>query len=164
MCRDRYRDRYRLLYRYSTLRLVRENIFTGTGHFGEFGTSIPTPETSVHLVRHQYRYRKLRQVRYDINTGAVPVHAFLTVPDTWVSSVHLQYRYRTLRKVRYDVNAGTGRFGKFGTTSIPVSRIPVPYRTHPCENMTDLFRTENSVGHTLPYIRIQPGRKIVRDS
>ena len=41
----------------------------------------------------------------------VPVHTFVPVPDTLLSSVHLQYRY-----------------GKFGTTSILVPRIPVPYQ------------------------------------
>ena len=81
-------------------------------NFGKFGmTSIPAPETSVCSV-HQYRYRKIRYVRYNINTGTggtvpVPVHTFVPVPDTWVSSGHLQYR--------------TGHFGKFGTTSIPMS-------------------------------------------
>ena len=47
-------------------------------------------------------------------------------------SVQHQYRYRTIRQVRYDINAGTGHFGTFGMASIPVPRIPVPYRAHPC--------------------------------
>ena len=43
---------------------------TGTGHFVKFGTtSIPVPDTSASSVRYQYRYRILRYVRYDINTG-----------------------------------------------------------------------------------------------
>ena len=33
---------------------------TGTGRFGNFGTSIPVPDTSVSSVRYQYRYRTLR--------------------------------------------------------------------------------------------------------
>ena len=73
----------------------------GTGHFGKFGTaSTPVPETSVSSVRHQYRYRKLRQVRY-VNTGTGHFGKFGTlsipVPETSVSSVRHQYRYRTLR-------------------------------------------------------------------
>ena len=64
-----YPSLYRCRYRY------RYDINIGTGHFGKFGTtSIPVPDTSVSSVRHQYRYRTLRYVRYDIN-----------------------YRYRTLR-------------------------------------------------------------------
>ena len=96
---------------------------TGTWHFGKIGTtSIPVPDTSVSSVRFgkigmtSIRYRTLRPVR----------------------SVRHQYRYRTLRQVRHDINTRTGHFDKFGTTSIPVSRIPVPYRKHPC-NMVYLF-------------------------
>ena len=75
---------------------------TGTGHCGKFSTaSIPVPETSVSSVRHQYRYRRLRQVRYDINTGTGHCGKFGTtsipVPETSVSSVRHQCRYRTLR-------------------------------------------------------------------
>ena len=79
----RYRRyRYRLSYRYRTLRSLRCDLNTSTGYFGNFGTTwvpvppvpvqtfIPVPETSVTSVRHQYRYRTLRYVRYDINTGA----------------------------------------------------------------------------------------------
>ena len=121
---------------------------TGTGHFGKFGTtSIPVPDAWVNSVRHQYQYRTLRQVRYDMDTGTahfgkfgtisipvplVPVQTFIPVPGASVISVQYQYRYRTLRYVRNDINTGAGHFGKFGTTSIPVPRIPVPYRTHPC--------------------------------
>ena len=37
------------------------SIRTGTGHFGKFGTtSIPVPDTSVSSVRHPYRYREYR--------------------------------------------------------------------------------------------------------
>ena len=97
--------------------------------------ALPAPDTSVSSVRHQYRYRTLRYVRYDITTGTghfckfgktwmtvppVPVQPFIPVPDTSVISVQHQYR-------------GTGQFGKFGTTSILVSRIPIPYRTQPCK-------------------------------
>ena len=36
-----------------------------------FGTNwIPVPDTSVRSVRPHYRYPTLRQVRYDLNTGA----------------------------------------------------------------------------------------------
>ena len=58
----RYRlYRYRLSYRYRTLRYVRYNNIFDTGYFGNFGTaSIPVPDTSVTSVRHQYRYRTLR--------------------------------------------------------------------------------------------------------
>ena len=98
---------------------------TGTGYFGKSGTaSIPVPDNPVSSIRHQYRYRKLRQVRYDVNTGTGHFGMFDTlsipVPKTSVSSVRHQCRYRTLRLVRYDINTGTGHFGKFGTTSIPV--------------------------------------------
>ena len=49
-------------------------------HFGKFGTiSIPVPDTSASSVRHQYRYRTLRQVRYDISTGTENTG---TVPNT----------------------------------------------------------------------------------
>ena len=106
---------------------------------------LPVPDTSVSSVRHQYRYRTLRWVRYDINTGTGHFGKFGTsipVPDTSVSSVHgyryrryryrLSYRYRTLREFRYNINTGTGHFGKFGT-SIPlpvtsVSSVRYPYR------------------------------------
>ena len=47
-----------------------------------------------------------------------------------VSSVQHQCRYRTLRQLRY-INTGTGHLGKFGTTSVPVPGMPVPYRTYP---------------------------------
>ena len=58
----RYRRyRFRLSYRYHTLRQVRCSINTGTGHFGKFGTaSIPVPDTSVSSVQYQYQYRTLR--------------------------------------------------------------------------------------------------------
>ena len=64
------------------------DLHTGTGHFGNFGTtSIPVPNTSV-------------RVRYNINTGTGHFGKFGTtsipVPDTSVISGH-QYRYRTLR-------------------------------------------------------------------
>ena len=85
--------------------------------------------------RRYYRYRTIRYVRYDINTGTGQFGKFGTAsipaPNTLVSSVRHQCRYRTLRQVRYDINTGTGHLGKFGTTSVPVPRIPVPYRTHP---------------------------------
>ena len=56
--------------RHRTLRSVRDDFNTGSGHFGKFSMgSIPVPDTSVSLVRNQYRYRTLRQVRDDINTG-----------------------------------------------------------------------------------------------
>ena len=58
----------------------------GTG----IGTSIPVPDTSISSVRHQYRYRTLRKVRYDINTGTGHFGKFGTpipVPDTSASSV-----------------------------------------------------------------------------
>ena len=47
---------------------------------------LSVPDTSVSSVRHQYRYRTLREF------GTT----FIPVLDTWVSLVH-QYRYRTLR-------------------------------------------------------------------
>ena len=62
---------------------------------------LPVPATWVSSVRHQYRYRTLRKVRYNINTGTGHSGKFSTtsipVPDTSVSSVQYQYRYRTLR-------------------------------------------------------------------
>ena len=82
-------------YRYRTLRYVRYDINTVTGHFGKFGTrSIPIPDSSISPVRHGYRYRRYRY--------------------------RLSYWYRTLRPFRYNINTGTGYFGNFGTTSIPV--------------------------------------------
>ena len=83
---------------------------TGTGTGTNFRTG--TPDASVSSVRHQHRYRKLREGWYEINTGtenvgkfdmrstpvpAVTVHTFVPAPDTSVSSVHLQYRYRAPR-------------------------------------------------------------------
>ena len=47
------------------------------------------------------------------------VRPVLPVLDTSASSVRHQYRYRT------DIHTGTGHFGKFGTTSTPVSPVPV---------------------------------------
>ena len=118
VCSVRYVPRrtggiYRRYYRYRTPRYVRYGVNTGTGNFGKFGTtSIPVPETSVSSVRHRYRYRRcryrlsyryrtLRQVRYDVNTGTRHFGEFGTlsipVPETSVSSVRHQYRYRILR-------------------------------------------------------------------
>ena len=69
---------------------------TGTGHFGTFGTTpVLVSDTLVSSGRYgyrhrryryrlSYRYRTLRKVPYDINTGAG--HS--------VSSVRHQYRYR----------------------------------------------------------------------
>ena len=58
---------------------------------------LPVPDSSASSVRHQYRYRTLRYVRYDINTGTGYLGKFGTisipVPDTLVSSVRHQYRY-----------------------------------------------------------------------
>ena len=46
-------------------------INAGTGHFVVFGsTSIPVPNTPLSSVRHQDRYRTLREARYDTNTSA----------------------------------------------------------------------------------------------
>ena len=68
---------------------------TGTGHFGNFGTtSIPVPDKSVNSVRHQYRYRTLRYVRYDMDAGTAGTGT--------------------------GFHTGTGNVGKFGTASIPV--------------------------------------------
>ena len=62
-------------YRYRTLRYVRYDINTGTGHFGKFGTtSIPVPDTSLSSVRHRYRSKSV--------SGLVP------------ASVQHRYRYR----------------------------------------------------------------------
>ena len=103
LCSVRYAPRhtagiYRRYYRYRTIVL-------GT-------TSIPVPDTSISSVRHQYRYRTLRYVRYDINTGTGHFRKFGTtsipVLNTSVSSVRLGYRYR-----------------QFGTTSIPVLNTSV---------------------------------------
>ena len=87
-----------------------------------FGTSIPIPDTSVRSVRHGYRYRTLRQVRYDSNTGTRHFGKFGTtsmpVPDTSASSVRHQYRYRTLRQVRYDISTGTENTGTVPNTPL----------------------------------------------
>ena len=95
---------------------------TGTRRLGKFGTtSIPVPKTSVISVRHQYRHRKFRCVRYDINTGTENFGKFGTsipVPETSVGSVHLQC---------------TGQFGKFGTTSIPVPDTSISSVRHPTD-------------------------------
>ena len=86
VCSIRYVPRrtggiYRRFYRCRTLRLVRYGVNTGTKSFGKFRTtSISVPETSVSSVRLPYRYRRcryrlsyryrtLRQVRYDVDTG-----------------------------------------------------------------------------------------------
>ena len=74
---------------------------TGTRHFCKFGTtSIPVPDTSVTSVRHQFRYRTFRYVRY-INTGTGHFGNFSTtsipVPDTSVTSVRHPYRFREYR-------------------------------------------------------------------
>ena len=119
---------------------------TGTGHFGNFGTtSIPAPDTSVSSIRHQY-------------TGTGHFGKFGTtstpVPDTSVSSVAHQYRYRTLRLVRYDTDtgtagtatdfhAGTVHFGKFGT-SILVPETSVSSVRH--QRYRDCrYRTEHTL-------------------
>ena len=62
-------------------------------------TFVPVPDASVSSV-HQYRYRKLWEVRYFMYTGTGNFGKFGTtsipVPEYSVSSVH-QYRYRKLR-------------------------------------------------------------------
>ena len=65
---------------------------------------MPVPNTSVSSVQHQYRYRTLRYVRYNI----------IPAPETSVRSVRHQYWYRTLRLVRYGVNTGTGMRYRYG--------------------------------------------------
>ena len=97
-------------------RRYRYRLYTGTGHFGKFGTtSITVPDTSVSSVRHKHRYQILRQVRYDISTGTGHFGKFgmtsIPVPDTSVISVRHQYRYRTLRQVRHDMDTGTASTG-----------------------------------------------------
>ena len=61
-------------------------------------------------MRHQYRYRALRQFRCNINFGTVVPDTLIfgecgmtiiLIPATSVSSVRHQYRYRTLREVHY---------------------------------------------------------------
>ena len=48
-------------HRYRTLRQLRYDTITDTGHFGKSGTtSTPIPDTSVSSVRYQYLYRTLR--------------------------------------------------------------------------------------------------------
>ena len=64
-------------------------VYTGTGHFGT--ASIPVPDTSVGSVQHQYRYRTLREVRYDIHTEPdVPV-PYLTYPR-YISTLPFSYK------------------------------------------------------------------------
>ena len=98
---------------------------TGTGHFDKLGTaSKPIPATSVSSARHQYRCRKLRSVRYDVNTGTGGTGTDFRT--TSVSSVRRQYRYRWYRYARmyrsryryrlYNIDTGTGHVGKIGTT------------------------------------------------
>ena len=53
-------------------------------------TFVPVPDASLSSVRHQYRYRKLRQIEYDISIPA---------PETSVSSVRHHYRYRRYRYI-----------------------------------------------------------------
>ena len=87
---------------------------------------MPVPNTSVSSVQHQYRYRTLRYVRYNI----------IPAPETSVRSVRHQYWYRTLRLVRYGVNNGTGIDVCTGvgtgirTTSIPVMDTSVRSAQH----------------------------------
>ena len=79
---------------------------SGTGHFVKFGTSIPVPDTSVSSVWHPYRYRPLRQIRYDMDTGTGTTS--IPVPDTSVSSVRHSYRYREYRyRTEHSLNTGT---------------------------------------------------------
>ena len=128
-----------------TLREVRYNTNTVTGHFGEFGatsysvsvhfgkfgtTLIPVPDTSASSVRHQYWYFRYRygrlyrswyRYRYNIDTGTGHFGKFGT-----------STRYRTLHNIDSTVH-----FGKFGTTSIRYRTLgkfgtislPVPSRT-----------------------------------
>ena len=94
-------------------------------------------------------YRKIRQVRCDINTGTggagtdfrTGIGHFgkfgttsILVPDTSVSSVQPQYRYRRYRyarlyrsqyRYRYNIDTGTVHFGQIGT-------ISTRYRTLRC--------------------------------
>ena len=89
---------------------------TGTGHFGKFGTaSIPTPETSVSSVRHQYRFRILRQVRC-INTsiGGTGMHVF-TEAGTGIGTTSIPVSDTSVRSAQHQ--PGTGHFGTFGTIS-----------------------------------------------
>ena len=98
---------YQGCVRYGTYRgisAVYTGGITGTGPFGKFGTSIPVPDTSVSSVRHQYRYRTLRKVRYDMDTGTTGTGTGL--------------------------DASTGHFGNFGT-SIPVPDTSVSSVQHP---------------------------------
>ena len=74
------------------------------------------------MVRHRYRYRTLREVRYHIETATghlgkfgsmpipvqpEPIQTLIPVPDTSVSSVQHQYRYRTRWELRHDSHTGT---------------------------------------------------------
>ena len=118
-------------YRYRTLRYVRYDINTVTGHFGKFGTrSIPIPDSSISPVRHGYRYRRYRY--------------------------RLSYWYRTLRPFRYNINTGTGYFGNFGTTSIPVPDTSVSSVLHPCGYREyRRYRIE----HTLAFVAVNEKKK-----
>ena len=59
---------------------------------------LPAPDTLVSSVRHQYRYRTLQQLRYDINTDTGHFDNFVTtsipVPDTSTTSLRHPYRHR----------------------------------------------------------------------
>ena len=90
-------------YRYRTLGQIRYGINIGTGHFGNFGTTIPVPDSSVSSV-HQYRhlryrcgrlYRSWYRYRYNIDTGTL------------------------LSGELGKTQVGTGHVGKTGTTSKP---------------------------------------------
>ena len=71
-----------------------------------------------------------------------------------VGTVKHPYGYWTIRQVRYDINTDTGHFGKLGTTSISVPRIPVPYRTHPCKKLPNKSRT--AVKYRIYSVHIPP--------
>ena len=91
-------------YRYRTLRYVRYDVNTRTGHFGNCGTSMPVPDASISAVRYGYRYRRYRyKLSYQYRHFGKFVTTSIPVLDTSISSVR--------------DNTGTGHFGKFSTTS-----------------------------------------------
>ena len=70
---------------------------TGTGHFGNFGTtSIPVPDTSVSSVRCQYRYQTPRY-KFGTSISVSPVPVWMSASEPVPVSVQHRYRYRTFR-------------------------------------------------------------------
>ena len=123
---------YRRYDRYRTLRIVRYDISTFTGHVGKLdATSRPLPGTSASSVRRRCRYPAATGIDFHVGVGHFGMLRHPSRYDILRQIRYLiQYRYRTLRLVRYD--SGTGISGTDmvvstgAGTGIVATYIPVP--------------------------------------